>query len=244
MNEAAQTPAKQGFFGLPAELRLMIYERYCDKIQQDLLDQSNGRSDHPRACRRRSYADTMHVLEFQYQQSPYGAGSQNKQVESNPAYDRFVDMKLVCRQMRAEFAPVWLRRWAFQLPRPIDPKGEDLYPAQDDPDDFREIKIFLDGFGHDASKHVRRLRLTRHLQAQSEPETALEAETAEKLRTMLHESDADLHDKAVVHVQVRCSDVWPSNRRASKDVLFGLQGQNWMCICDGPTTTSFERGWA
>ena len=240
-----KTP-KPNFFSLPAEVRLLIYERFCDAIEQDQAAAHEGPCNHLQACRRRSHADTMHVVEFQYQQSPYLNPTQSSRPDSNTAYDRFVDMKLVSRQMRAEFTPVWLRRWVFQLPRPTDPWGQDVYPEQDDPDDFRQFKHFFTEICAMGSEHVRRLRLTRHLRAQAEPEKAVEIETTGKLRRMLEEcgNGGDYHERLVVNVQVRCCDVCPSSKRASKDVLFGRSGGVWQCLCDGPTTVSFERGWA
>lgn len=220
----------------------MIYERYCDLLRRDLIKASDGPCNHQRACRRRSYADTMHVVEFKYQQNPYPSAVPREPVHSNPAYDAFVDMKLVSRQMRAEFSPVWLGRWAFQLPRPQDPLSEDLHPSEDDPDDFAQVKNFFTASR--GSEHVRRLRLTRHLRAQAQPETAVGAESTEKLASMLQQCDGEYHDQLIVHVQVRCCNLRPSNRRASKDVLFSRKGSGWECLCDGSVTVSFERGWA
>lgn len=151
-------------------------------------------------------------------------------------------MKLVSQQMRAEFSPVWLRQWIFQLPRPVDPLSEDLYPNQDDVAGFPQMKGFLDTIGSEDGKYVRHIRLTRHLRAQPEPELAIERETGSELVSMLDEP-GDFHEKLVVHIHVRCADVYPSNRRASKDVVVKQRGREWECLCEGSTTTSFDRGW-
>ena len=236
------TTPKRMFFDLPAELRQLVYEAYCDLIRQELLISSDGPCNHQHACGLRSYADTLHIIEFKYHQSPYSLFASNKRIMSNPAYDLFVDMKLVSRQVREEFVPVWFQQWVFQLPRPADPLGEDFYPNQDDPENFRQMQEFLSRVGSLASKHVTRIRLTRRLRAQRAPEEAVKQETGRSLARMLGECDDTR--TLVVHIHIRCGEICPSNRRASKDLVFKQRGCQWKCLCDGPTTVTFDRGWA
>ena len=184
----------------------------------------------------------MHVTEFAYRKSPYDNPTVHQQGQSNLAYDLFVDIKLVSRQMRAEFIPAWLSSWVFQLPRPTDPLGLDFYPSQDDPIGFPQIKAFVDTIGFVGSKHVKHIRLSRHLKAQQDPEQAVQRETGHELIRML-DAPSDFHKQLSIHIQIRCSDVWPSNRRASRDVVVKQRGSGWECVCEGPVTTTFERGW-
>ena len=233
---------QRGFFDLPAEIRLIIYETYCNVLRKEMLNGSHGPCNHRRACRRRSHADVMHVTEFAYRQSPYDRATDHQRAQANPGYDLFVDMKLVSRQMRAEFMPVWLSHWVFQLPRPTDPLGLDLYPNEDDPVSFPQMKALVNTIGCVESKHVKHIRVSRHLKAQLDPEQAVQRETGHELVRML-DSPGDFHEQLSIHVQIRCSDVWPSNRRASRDVVVKQRGSGWVCVCEGPVTTTFERGW-
>lgn len=238
---SAQSVLRASFFHLPFEIRLSIYDRYCDLLRQDSRQECEVSSSGQQVCRRRSHADILHIGEFQYTRD-HSREHHATVPGASLAYNAFVDMKLVSRQVRAEFVPSWLRRWVFEIPRPAEANDANRLSIEGDPDDFEQLKAFR-GIAADQIRHVRRLRLTRHLTARTAPERAVEAETGDHLAEMLNQCGGEYHEKTVVHVQVRCRESSKSNRRASKDVLFHRSGARWRCFCDGSTTVSFRRDW-
>ena len=91
-----QDRSRAGFFDLPAELRLRIYELFCDLIAP-IWQRSDIRTDQ----------DTL-IL-------PYDEASK---AHWNRYEQDLVKAKLICRQFRQEFIPLWATVSIFEIRRP------------------------------------------------------------------------------------------------------------------------------
>lgn len=170
--------------------------------------------------------------------------SQHPLTEPCPIYQQFLSAKLISKQFRQEYLPIWYHAWSFHLPRPLK-CPDNFYAAEDDSEELIQLIKFLQIIGDQGTSSLRHLKLAYRLRSQTLPEASVGSMEADKLRDMLCQASRGhlLNSNLVVNFEVQCSGLLPSNKRAAKDVLFRRNGMGWRCICDSGIVVSYGRTW-
>ncbi|GAB7360422.1 hypothetical protein MBLNU230_g8378t1 [Neophaeotheca triangularis] len=241
MDTTKQRPSEVGFFDLPAELRLIIYSALRDSSRKGRLTSTA----HPGKQGPSSYSNVLCPLGSKASLTRQKGLSPDTPVETCPVYEAFLSAQLTSKQFRKEYLPIWYHGWTFEIPRPLKSQDERFYAAQDDPDNLDQLTHFLRAVGEQGTSSLRHIRLAYRLGARDRPEASVDALPIDTLRALLQSATRHhlLHSKLVVHFEVQCSKLRPSNKRAVKDVLFRRDGLGWRCICDSGVTVSYGRSW-
>ena len=209
-----QDPTKTGFYDLPAELRLEIYERHCNLLafEQD----SGGNLYVPTGCTNdRWTAYFKSILEAQ----------------------------LLCHQFREEFMPVWAAASNFELYNiHCGPFQDPLLIRPEVKDMWLHVRTFLDRIGPVARHHVRFLKLKYNLETYGYQSTAepLRQATGEKVQR-LFERLSDVYRNLTIEVELVCAARPVTNvykriytlRQLPVDVVRGTGRNDWL-LQSGP----------
>ena len=221
-----RTEKRLSFLDLPAEIRIAIYETYC----QAVLDNFDRL-----ALPTITIDDNSYVQPFLFKPCPLDATHGMLTTSLKPGF--------ICHQIRQEFVPVWSRCQTFLLTHQHS-TGNRLSQLKGT---YIQVRDLLDAMGPIARYHARSIRVCHIWRLHDGsygsdysnwfPHTRiLQDETVNHLMSIVERLD-DVHKDLEIQIELRCLGVWFKGYRAVRRVFtlrqrpYGRErSSDWSCF--------------